>query len=489
MQLALPLGMILRHFFEPRLAQSSYLVACPATRQAIVIDPIRRIDQYIQAAKADGLRITAVAETHIHADFASGALALARKAEATLHVSAEGGLEWRYDFAGQPGVRTVRQGDAIDVGHVRFDVLHTPGHTPEHLAFLVTDTIASPHPVGAFTGDFLFVGDVGRPDLLEKALGEHGSAESAARQLFDSVGAFSSEPDRLLIFPGHGAGSACGRKLGGVPVSSVGYERLTNWAFKITEVDAFTKNVLADQPDPPRYFKEMKRLNRIGAARVRTRGELRRIAAADLDSLVTLHSEFIDLRADATTRGYLPGSIALPLSRQFLTYAGSVLRYGMPVYLVAEDVHDALDAVDALGLIGIDTVRAWIPAFALDTYSREGGTLEQLVNVNALEAVRRQEEGQVLIDVRSTAEWQAGHISNAMHAPLASVIDEVRELDRDTPVVVYCQAGARSGVAATALRRIGFTHVANLAEGFAGYRTIEAAAPLVEARMSAKEPS
>jgi hydroxyacylglutathione hydrolase len=489
MQLALFGGMILKHFFEPRLAQSSFLVGCAATGQAIVIDPIRRIGQYIEAADSEGLRVTAVAETHIHADFASGALALARKAGATLCVSGEGALEWEYGFAGQSGVRALRNRDVVRVGHVRLDVLHTPGHTPEHLTFLVTDEAVSSHPLGAFSGDFLFAGDVGGPDLLEKALGQRGSAAAAARKLFQSISAFASQPDRLLVWPGHGAGSACGRNLGAMPVSSVGYEKLTNWAFKESDEDSFVKRVLADQPDPPRYFKDMKRLNRVGAPRLRARTELRRIAAADLAALVTVHAEFIDLRWNATTVGYLPGSIALPLTRQFVTYAGSVLRYGMPVYLVAEDIHDAVEATDALSLIAIDDVRGWIPAFALEAHSREGGALEQLADVDAREALKRQEGGQVLLDVRSTAEWHSGHIANAMHAPLSRVLDDVRGLERDTPLVVYCQAGTRSRVAATALRRVGFTHVANLREGYEGYLSTAAAVSAIETPASAKEPA
>ena len=480
--------MILKHFFEPRLAQSSFLVGCAATGQAIVIDPIRRIDQYIEAADSEGLRVIAVAETHIHADFASGALALAQKAGATLYVSGEGGPDWQYGFAGKAGIRTVRNGDEFHIGRLRFDVLHTPGHTPEHLSFLVADEDVWPHPVGVFTGDCLFVADVGRPDLLEKTLGQ-GSAEAAAQQLFRSVRALAARPDWLLVWPGHGAGSACGRRLGAMPVTSVGFEKLTNWAFESNDKDGFVRTVLADQPDPPRYFREMKRLNQNGAPSLRKRGDLRRIAASDLNALVAVHAEFIDLRVDATTSGYLPGSIALPLTRQFLTHAGSMLRYGMPVYLVAEDVHEALEATDALSLIGIDDVRGWIPRFSLQTYSREGGMLEQLVNVDAREALRRQEEGEILLDVRSTAEWRAGHIDNAMHGPLTGVLDDVRELDRDTPLVVYCQAGARSRVAATALRRVGFTHVANITDGYEGYLSMAAAAPSVEARASAKEPS
>jgi hydroxyacylglutathione hydrolase len=489
MQLALLENMILKHFFEPRLAQSSFLAGCGDTGQAIVIDPIRRIDQYIDAAESEGLRISAVAETHIHADFASGALALARRTGATLYVSGEGGPDWQYGFADQRGVRTVRNGDEFHIGRLRFDALHTPGHTPEHLCFLVADEKVWPHPLGVFTGDCLFAGDVGRPDLVEKTLGHHGSAEPAAQQLFRSLRTLAARPEWLLAWPGHGAGSACGKRLGALPVTSIGFEKLTNWAFETNDLDSFVRTVLADQPDPPRYFREMKRLNRIGAPSLRERGDLRRMAASDLNALVTLHAEFIDLRPDATTRGYLPGSIALPLTRQFITYAGSVLRYGMPVYVVAEDIHEALEAADALSLIGIDDVRGWIPAFALETHSREGGLIEQIAEVDAREALERQEHGHVVVDVRSTPEWRGSHIANAMHAPLSRVLDDVRGLDRDTPLVVYCQAGARSRVAATALRRVGFTRVANLRDGYTGYLATAAARPVTETRASAEEPS
>jgi hydroxyacylglutathione hydrolase len=357
----------------------------------------------------------------------------------------------------------------IDIGRVRLGVLHTPGHTPEHLTFLVTDAAASARPFGAFTGDFLFVGDVGRPDLLQTALGEPDTAAAAASRLYLSVRGFAQQPEWLLLFPGHGAGSACGRRPGGAPVSSLGYEKLTNWAFRVADAEAFGRSVLEDQPDPPRYFAEMKRLNRVGAPRHRSTRELHRLTVQELDPLVTVHGALLDLRPNAAAEGYLPGSLAIPLGRQFLTHAGSLARYGMPIFLVAHDSHEALDAADALSLIGLDEVRGWIPESVVAAYAREGGTLERVVHVDCADAERRQREGGLLLDVRSTTEWRAGHMSGAIHAPLTGLLDAVREIDRDRAVVVYCQAGARSAVAATALRRVGFTHVADMAGGYDGY--------------------
>lgn len=479
--------MILRQFFEPRLAQFSFLLGCASSGQALVIDPLRRVDQYVDAADAEGLQIAFVAETHIHADFASGALALARRTGATLCVSGEGGPEWQYAFAGEAGVRVLRHGDVFSVGRIRVDVVHAPGHTPEHLVFVVTDGEAPACALGAFTGDFLFAGDVGRPDLLETAVGRAGAAETSARGLYQSLRAFGAHPDHLLIWPGHGAGSACGKKLGGMPVTALGYEKRTNWAYQMENEQAFVCTVLADQPDPPRYFAEMKRLNRLGPPPVRATARMRPIAAADLEALVTVHAEFIDVRPDAAAAGFLPGALALPMTRDFLTWAGSVLRYGMPLYLVSTDLHEAVEAAEALALIGIDDVRGWISQAAVEEYRRTGGVLERVVDVEPGTALERQRAGHILVDVRATAEWTGGRIPNAVHAPLARLVDVVRELDRDTPLIVYCQLGARSRVAATALRRIGFTRVTNLTGGYAGW--IAAAPPAsVEANTSPAPP-
>lgn len=220
--------MILKRFYEERLAQASFLLGCPASGEAVVIDPNRDAERYIGEARAEGLRITTVTETHIHADFVSGSRELARRTGAVLAVSAEGGPDWQYAFAREAGVRPLHDDDVIRAGSVSLKVRHTPGHTPEHLSFLLTDEAGDAGPLGAFTGDFIFAGDVGRPDLLERAAGIAGTMESGARQLFCSLKSFREFPDRLLLWPGHGAGSACGKKLGGMPVTSLGNEKLAN---------------------------------------------------------------------------------------------------------------------------------------------------------------------------------------------------------------------------------------------------------------------
>ena len=453
--------MILERLAEGSLAQSAYLIGCAATGEALVIDPTIDTAPYIEAATAKDLRITAVAETHIHADFVSGGRALAAATGATLHVSGEGGPDWQYAFAGEPRVRVLRDGEVIRVGNIRLEAVHTPGHTPEHMIYVVTDTRASQAPAGAFTGDFLFIGDVGRPDLLETAAGQVGTMEASATRLFASLRRLSAYPDHLLIWPGHGSGSACGKSLGGVPVSSLGYERLTNWALRERDERKFVASVLKDQPDPPLYFGEMKQVNKQGAAAWSATPALPAIpdvALAGGQKLV------IDIRSDAD-RGTLPGAIAIPFGRNFSTWAGSVVPPSIPFALVAPDQHTAAAARRALALIGRTAAEGWISPASLAGYQAKGGALE------SVRTTERPRAGQTLVDVRTSAEWRAGHLTGAVHVPLARLPERVAKLDRSTPLLVYCQAATRSGVAATALRRLGFADVTTLEGGLSSYRT------------------
>jgi hydroxyacylglutathione hydrolase len=256
--------MLLKRIYDESLAQASYLIGCPATGEALVVDPNRDVAQYVKAAADEDLTITHVTETHIHADFVSGSRELAKVTGAELLLSDEGGPDWKYAFAKEADARLLHNGDTFMVGNLKFEVLHTPGHTPEHISFLVTDTPATDKPMGAVTGDFVFVGDVGRPDLLEKAAKIVGTMEAGARTLYRSLNRFKQLPDYLQIWPGHGAGSACGKALGAVPFSTLGYEKIANWGFGAATEDEFVEMVLAGQPEPPKYFAEMKRINKEG---------------------------------------------------------------------------------------------------------------------------------------------------------------------------------------------------------------------------------
>ena len=463
--------MLLHRLYDDGLAQASYLLACEKSREAIVIDPNRDPEKYTRLAASLGLRIAHVTETHVHADFVSGALELAARTGATLHLSGAD-PEHGYAYDAAHGARALADGDVLEVGAVRIEAVHTPGHTPEHITFVVTDTAAGEMPVGAFTGDFLFVGDVGRPDLLERAVGVAGSSRAAAAQLFRSLQAFVKRPDYLQIWPGHGAGSACGKSLSATPQSTLGYERLGNWALQVKDEDEFVRRVLEDQTEPPAYFAEMKRVNRKGARRLDTVRAPVETGAADIATALRTESVIIDTRPAALfAREHIAGTLNVPLGKSFATWAGSVVPYGVPLYVVTDiappDLPDA--ALRQLSLIGFDEVRGWAAWDALADWSDPDFPRAGTRQMSVEELKQSRGDAQVL-DVRNAVEWRDGHLAGATHIPLAELRARMGELDPTRPVVVHCQGGGRSAVAASVLEAGGIKEVSNLTGGYAGWR-------------------
>lgn len=465
--------MLLKRFYDAKLAQASYLVGCQATGHAIVVDPSRDVEQYVNAAAAEGVRITHVTETHIHADFVSGSRELASRTGARLLLSDEGGPDWQYAFAREAGATLLRNGASFMVGNIKLDALHTPGHTPEHLSFMITDTPATSKPMGVFTGDFLFVGDVGRPDLLERAAGVEGTMVEGARTLFRSLERFRSLPDYLQIWPGHGAGSACGKALGAVPSTTLGYEKLANWAFDIRDEKAFIQAVLSDQPEPPSYFAQMKRINREGPRLLQGIQRPEQLATSRLTTLVAAGARIVDTRpASEFAMGHVPGTINIPLNKSFTTWAGSLLSYEDPFYLiVTEAENSAIDeAVRDLAMIGLDRVAGYFTAGALAAWTAGGQNLAATPQVSVSELARELSERRArVIDVRGHAEWKAGHIAGVDNIPLGSLAERMADVPRTTPIIVHCQSGARSAIAASVLEAGGFASVRNTTGGFQGW--------------------
>jgi hydroxyacylglutathione hydrolase len=477
--------MLLRRFYDPKLAQASYLIACGRSGDAIVIDPNRDAEQYVRAAEMEQVRIAYVTETHIHADFVSGSRELATRTGARLHLSGEGGAGWSYDFAKADGSVILRDGDTIDVGNVRLGVMHTPGHTPEHLAFLVTDRAAADEPMGAITGDFVFVGDVGRPDLLERAAKIKGTMRTSARDLYASLKRFAALPDWLQIWPGHGAGSACGKGISAVPHSSLGYERRFNWAFSVDNEDDFVRQVLEGQPDAPAYFAEMKRVNRLGP---RVLGALERPARLDAGHVAAVLSSgatLVDTRAASTFAArHLPGTINVPLNRSFPTWAGSVLPYDRELYFLIDDnvPERADEAARDLALIGLERIAGYFSVDALAAWEHDGRALASVPQIEAAELAPMISRGEVqVIDVRGANEWEAGHLPAAPNIPLAALRAHLGDIRGDRLVVVHCQSGSRSAIAASLLRAGGVERVLNLSGGFAAWRA--AGLPVVSERV------
>jgi hydroxyacylglutathione hydrolase len=462
--------MLFRRFYDDQLAQASYLIGCQATGDALVVDPNRHLEPYLRAAETEGLRITHVTETHIHADYVSGARELAYRAGAKLLLSDEGGDDWRYRYADEAGAELLRDGRAFCVGRLAIQVMHTPGHTPEHLTFLVTDGASATEPMGALTGDFVFVGDVGRPDLLERAARMAGTMEAGARQLFRSLQRLAPLPDYLQLWPGHGAGSACGKSLGAVPQSTLGYERRFNWAFGVRDEDEFVRAVLAGQPDPPRYFAEMKRINRDGP---RIRGDAARPPAVDGTALARALAEGAPVVDTRAARVYaeraIPGTLNIPANRSFATYAGSLLPYDRDFYLIADDRGSSVgELLRTLAGIGLDRVAGCAGSDLLEQWQAAGREVTATSRLDLRQTADALAAGQgALLDVRSRAEWAAGHLPGAVNLPLGELEQRLDEVPRGRPLIVQCQTGARAAIAVSLLKARGLEEVVLYTGGFA----------------------
>jgi hydroxyacylglutathione hydrolase len=457
--------MIFHRFYDPQLAQASFLIGCSATGEGLVIDPSRRIEPYLTEAEQAGLRITAVTETHIHADFVSGSRELAARSGATLYLSDAGGADWRYRYAADAGAVLLTEGSQIQVGQVRIDVLHTPGHTPEHLSFMVTDTAAAEGPVGIVTGDFVFAGDVGRPDLLEKAVGVANAADGAARVLYHSLQRFRTLPEHLQVWPGHGAGSACGKGLSAMPQSTVGYELRYNWAFQARDEQEFVDAVLSGQPEPPRYFKEMKRINRDGPPILGSPTVPRWLPEHYLKERLAAGDMVVDLRPAAEfAAGHVAGTINIPLNRSFTSWAGWLLPYDRPFYLLADSTGAAgiQRVANDLTMIGLESIGGYFGPEALQ------GELQAAEQVS-LDEVKDAKGKPYVLDVRNLNEWEHGHLPGAHHIALGTLPDRLQEIPRDQPIVVHCQGGGRSAIAQSILQAAGYTDVRNMGAGFGGW--------------------
>jgi hydroxyacylglutathione hydrolase len=467
--------MIIKRLFETKLAQTSYLIGCLEHREAIVIDPNRDAEQYLKLAEAEGVRIAHVTETHIHADYLSGSRELASRTGATLYLSDEGDESWKYQFAGEPNVKRLKHGDRITVGNVLIDVLHTPGHTPEHLTFLVTDGLVANEPIGAATGDFIFVGDVGRPDLLERAAHVAGTMETSAKTLYRSLQTFESRPDWLQIWPGHGAGSACGKGISAIPQSTLGYERRFNWALQPMSETDFVRRVLTGQPEPPKYFAEMKRLNKEGPRILHGFRRPELLDAGALEHALAADALVVDTRpAVHFAAAHVPGTICIPLNKSFTTYAGWLVPFTGDFYVIVDDsVSGAIDTVVRdLAMIGLDRIAGYFDAAVIDQWSAAGRPLGQVQQITAMDLRQSVARGAVtVVDVRNQVEWDEGHIPGAQHIPLGYLPDRLGEIPRSKPIVVQCQTGARSMIGASLLQSHGIETAINLAGGLSNWQS------------------
>jgi len=466
--------MFLRMIYDENLAAATYLIGCQRTGEAIVVDPERDVDRYIDLAKREGLRIVAVTETHIHADFLSGSRELSERTGATVMLSCEGGPDWTYQWldkksgGGSYQHRLLRDKDRFSIGNIDFEVVHTPGHTPEHIYFLVTDRgSGATDPIGLLSGDFLFVGDLGRPDLLETAAGQSGAAEPSAHRLFKTLDRLKAIPDFVQVWPAHGAGSACGKALGAVPMSTIGYEKRFNPALRAAASESgFVSFILQGQPEPPLYFARMKRDNKLGPKVLSALPAPRKLSAPELAALDTRATALIDTRPWAEFRaGHIAGSLFHPHNASFVTDTGSMVRESEPIVLIIDP--SKLDlAVRDLVRVGLDNIVGWCEPSAVGA---SGAKLQPTEEIDVNEARRRIGSGGVrALDVRRAVEFEAGHVAEAANIAHTRLAANLERVPKDKPIVVNCLAGGRSARACALLQRHGYT-VANVAGGFGAW--------------------
>lgn len=449
--------MLLERIYDEDLAQASYVIGCQAKGEAIVVDPRRDLDVYLDLAAKNGMKIVAVTETHIHADYLSGTRELAAATGATMYVSDEGGPDWTYSDAFVGAVR-MKHGHRIALGNITVEAVHTPGHTPEHLSFLVTDGAQSSDPGFMLTGDFVFVGDLGRPDLLDEAAGFVDTRFAGAKDLFASLrDRFLTLPDYVQVLPAHGSGSACGKALGAIASTTVGYERNFSWWSRYLKNDdeqGFIDELLNGQPDAHAYFARMKQQNKIGPAVIGDEPELIEYTSQRLGGELADDSViFVDTRHNGQVHeGTVEGALNIPGVQKAASYGAWVYdpeTEQRPLVLLAASRDEAEQMRDHLIRVGIDAVRGFITS--LDGLDLVVPKLVQPEDLDGFEHV-------LLLDVRNKTEFAAGHLPGAAQLSGGRVLwnlDQLPAADAGT-IVTYCQSGVRNSVAASALRRKGY---------------------------------
>lgn len=461
--------MLFERIYDEGLAQASYFIGCQRQGQAIVVDARRDIQVYLDLAAKHGMSIVAVTETHIHADYLSGTRELAAATGATIYLSGEGGEDWQYAFEGT----TIHHGDKITLGNITVTAQHTPGHTPEHLSFLVTDGAVADTPGYMLTGDFVFVGDLGRPDLLDEAAGGIDTRFAGARDLFKSLQeVFMPLPDHVQIHPAHGAGSPCGKALGAIPSTTVGYEKAYAWWAPYLESgdeQGFIDELLTGQPDAHAYFARMKKENKLGPDLIGYPApEPVQLSATEVaEQLSQEQAIFIDTRDQhGVHAGTVAGALNVPAGQQASTFGAWVIdpETEKRPLIILGDSASAQQMRDALYRVGIDTVR-----YYTTDLEPLADFVPPTVSAQDLEATERA----ALLDVRAKGEYAAGSIPGAQQLSGGSALWRLDELpEPGSTLVTFCQSGVRNSVVASGLRRAGY-RVIELEGSYAAWQTAQ----------------
>jgi len=448
--------MLIQPFFVSGLSHISYLLC--GSKTCAVIDPKRDVQFYLETAKAMGLKITHVLETHLHADFISGHMDLAEKTGAKIYAPKSGNCQFNH--------QGLAEGDSFEIEDMEIRVLETPGHTPEHIVYVVIDHSRGEEPTALFSGDTLFVGDVGRPDLFP------GMAKELAQKLFESLKKLAMLPDFCEVYPAHGAGSLCGRALSAKRTSTIGYEKKYNYAFQIKEREDFVKLLTTDMPEAPDHFSRCSEINRRGPVLVK---DLPRLTPFDPLAFQQRSKEkntiVLDLRPYEAFGGqHVPGAYHIDFGGNFSTFAGWILPPETEILLVSENVSQAEEAVIQLRRVGLDKTVGYLEG-GMYEWAKAGLAAQHICQLSAEELKKRMTQGpaMTLLDVRAQKEFMTGHLEGAINIPVADLRKRYQELNPELPLVVICNSGHRSSLGASLLKMRGFKDVSNLAGGMMGY--------------------
>ncbi|HKA35358.1 MAG TPA: rhodanese-like domain-containing protein [Thermoanaerobaculia bacterium] len=452
--------MFFKQFYLGCLAQASYMIGSGGI--AAVVDPRRDIDTYLEEAEKQGLRIRHVIETHLHADFVSGHRELAQRTRSRIYFGGKANAKFDH--------QSVHDGDEISFGDVTLRFLETPGHTPESVSVLVFDRSLGPEPQAVLTGDTLFIGDVGRPDLL----GAKMSAQELAGMLYDSLhGKLLMLPDTVAVYPAHGAGSLCGRNISSETSSSIGQQRRFNYALQPMPREEFIRMMTADLPEAPAYFSRDVQINREGAGSLSELPEPSALPPAAVEDLQKSGAVLLDVRASAKYgTGHVPGSLNIGLGGQFASWSGALIAADKPIVLVTDDDDQVAEARMRLARVGLENVASFLDGGVL-AWHESGRPIATTEQISVDELQHRLDEGKAgqLLDVRRPGEWQAGHIAAARHLPLNDLLSRAPELSREGSITAICAGGYRSSIATSVLEQQGFSRITNVVGGMAAWQT------------------
>jgi len=448
--------MLLKHYYVEKIAHSSYIVAGSET--CAVVDPSRDVDLYIKEAEKLGVKITHILETHLHADFLSGHIELAEKTGATMYFPKSG--EAKFDHV------SLEEGDKFKVEDMEFEVIETPGHTPEHITYILRDLSRSEDPLGIFCGDTLFVGDVGRPDLFPDR------KEELANKLYDSLfNKILKLPDFVEVYPAHGAGSLCGKAMGAKYRSTIGYERKHNPVLQNKNIDKFVKSLTEDMPEVPDHFARCSALNAQGPLPIYKLPELKKMQAGEFYEKAIQEDIFVlDTRSYSGFGGqHVPKSYNIDFISNLPTFAGWVLPQDKKILLVAEDKQRAKESALWLYRVGIDNVIGYIDG-SMKSWLTKGYQTSSVPQVHPSTVDKyKNNSNYIIVDSRDKKAYEENHVEGSVNIPSPDLRTRYTELDKDKNIIIYCNSGARSSLGASILKSKGFENICNLGGGIKSY--------------------